>query len=109
VRPETPEKNDIPDLLNLWRTYKSSAYLQPPGAEGNSLLPPGSAAPTCWWVTRDVIRDTDYSLATGQYRPRIYEPTRGLDPKTQVRDLLTIENTIATELSNLLADLEVED
>jgi hypothetical protein len=49
-RPETPERNDIPDLLNQWKIYKSSKFSNPPGVEAGTLLPAGSAETRCWWA-----------------------------------------------------------
>jgi type I restriction enzyme M protein len=108
VRPETPERNDIPDLLSQWRAYKLSGYRVPPGIEGNSLLPSGADEPNCWWVTYDVLRDSDYGLAAARYKPRISEAVRDEDPRQLVRDLLLIQNDIADQLAALLADLEAD-
>ncbi|MGQ0651128.1 MAG: type I restriction-modification system subunit M [Betaproteobacteria bacterium] len=40
-RVETPEKNDIPDLLVQWRFYKGSGFAAAPGLEANIGLPQG--------------------------------------------------------------------
>lgn len=107
VRPETPEKNDIPDLLRQWQAYKASGYRVPPGIEGGSLLPSGSSEPNCWWVSYDLLRESDYGLAAARYKPRISEAVRDEDPRQLVRDLIVIQSDIADQLSALLADLEV--
>jgi type I restriction enzyme M protein len=40
-RPETPDRNDIPDLLQQWTAYKKSGFKDPPGVEGGMLLSRG--------------------------------------------------------------------
>ncbi len=54
-RVETPEKNDIPDLLTHWKAYKAGGFAAPLGLEANTLLPHGSEEPTCWWVSREKL------------------------------------------------------
>src|SRR5208283_5436206 len=44
-RPETPEKNDIPELLRLWKIFRESGFQNPPGVKAGTLLPPGSEVP----------------------------------------------------------------
>jgi type I restriction enzyme M protein len=44
-RPETPERNDIPDLIDQWKIYKDSKFSNPPGVEAGTLLPSGSDLP----------------------------------------------------------------
>lgn len=108
VRPETPEKNDIPDLLRLWKMYKASGYREPPGIQGGSLLPSGSDEPNCWWVTHEALQQSDFSLTAGRYKPQVSETVRDEDTKQLVRDLVAIENEITNQLSQLLGELEVE-
>ena len=59
-RVETPEKNDIPDLLVQWKAYKASGYNTPPGLKANTLLAHGSAEPHCWWIAREKLIDADW-------------------------------------------------
>lgn len=108
VRPETPGKSDIPDLVRQWLAYRASRYRNPPGCEGGSLLPCGTTEPVCWWVSHDVLQESEYGLASGRYKPRVAETVREEDPKALLRDLLAVENGITCQMSALLADLEVE-
>ena len=64
---ETPEKNDIPNLLLQWKEYKASGFASPPGLEASALLGHGSEEPTCWWTTREKLADADYNLGAGQW------------------------------------------
>ncbi len=68
-RPETPERNDIPDLLKQWAAYKASGLKKPPGVEAGTLLDPGSEDPRCWWLLINKIAENDYNLAAGRYKP----------------------------------------
>jgi len=56
-RPETPERNDIPDLLAKWNEYKASGYKNPPGVQAGTLLDPGSEEPRSWWATIKAIAE----------------------------------------------------
>jgi type I restriction enzyme M protein len=105
-RPETPEKNDIPDLLLQWSDYKKSGYKKPPGVEANTLLQVGSKEPACWWATIKTIADNDYNLAAGRYKPQIAEKAPDDDPAELIRETLAIENDITNGLEKLLQDVE---
>ena len=78
---ETPEKNDIPNLLLQWKEYKASGFASPPGLEASALLGHGSEEPTCWWTTREKLADADYNLGAGQCRPRVAEKPSDEDPR----------------------------
>lgn len=104
-RPETPEKNNIPDLLKQWRVYKESGFRKLPGEEANALLEPDSKMPTCWWTDAELIAGNDYSLAAGRYKPQIGEKPPEEDPKELINELSEIENGISNGLKKLLADL----
>jgi len=105
-RPETPERNDIPDLLIKWKAYKDSKYAKPPGVEAGTLLPPGSDEPRCWWAIIKAIVDNDYNLAAGRYKPQIVEKAPDDDPVQLIRKTLTIEREIASGLEKLLQEVE---
>jgi len=106
-RPETPERNDIPDLLTQWAEYKKSGYKKPPGVEAGALLPPGTEESRCWWTTVKAIADNDYNLAAGRYKPQIAEKAPDEDPAELIRETLAIEREIAGGLEKLLKDVEV--
>lgn len=105
-RPETPERNDIPDLLSEWKVYKESKFSNPPGVEAGALLPPGSDEPRCWWATIKTVAENDYNLAAGRYKPQIAEKAPDDDPAQLIRETLAIEREIAEGLEKLLQEVE---
>lgn len=105
-RPETPERNDIPDLLGQWKIYRNSKYSIPPGVEGGILLPTGSTEPRCWWAYIQVVAENDYNLAAGGYKPQIAEKAPDDDPVEIVKEILLLEHDIANNLAKLLAEVE---
>ena len=106
VRPETPEKNDIPGLLSAWSEYKASRFETPPGEEANALLEPGTDEPACWWSSIETIADNDYNLAASRYKPRVAEPVPDEDPAELIREVLAIEREITEGMEKLLRDVE---
>jgi type I restriction enzyme M protein len=106
-RPETPEQNDIPQLLQQWKVYKESGFVSPPGVEAGTLLKPGSKEPRCWWAALEVIKDNDYNLAAGRYKPQVAEAVSDDDPVELIREVLEIEKGITSGLEKLLRDVEV--
>lgn len=105
-RPETPERNDIPDLLRRWAEYKKSGYKNLPGVEAGTLLPPGSEEPRCWWAAIKTIVENDYNLAAGRYKPQIAEKPPEEDPAQLIRETLAIEREIVSGLKKLLREVE---
>lgn len=106
VRPETPDKNDIPGLLIAWAEYKKSDFKKPPGIEANTILPPGSEDPKCWWATHDTIEAGDFNLTASRYKPQIGEKVPDEDPAELIRETLAIEREIADGLEKLLKEIE---
>jgi type I restriction enzyme M protein len=106
VRPETPEKNDIPSALAAWDKYRASGFKMPPGIEANSMLKPGSDAPKCWWATTDAISENDYNLAAGRYKPTVAEKPPDDKPADLIKDALKLEKAIVDGLQKLLKDVE---
>lgn len=105
-RPETPERNDIPDLLSRWAGYKKSGLKKTPGVETGTLLAPGSDEPHFWWSTIRSIAENDYNLAAGRYKPQIAEKAPDEDPAELIKETLAIEREIATGLDKLLQKVE---
>ena len=105
-RPETPERNDIPDLLAKWKEYKASDFTNPPGVEAGTLLEPGTEKARSWWATIETIADNDYNLAAGRYKPQIAEKAPDEDPAELIREVLAIEREIAEGLEKLLREIE---
>jgi type I restriction enzyme M protein len=106
-RPETPEKNDIPDLLRQWKVYKEFGFKEPPGVETGTLLPPESGEPRCWWASLETIAGNDYHLAAGRYKPQVAEKAPEEDPAELIREVLAIEREITEGLEKLLKEIEV--
>ncbi len=105
-RPETPERNDIPDLLSQWTEYKKSGFKDIPGVEGGTLLPSGSEETRCWWATIKSIAENDYNLAAGRYKPQIAEPAPNEDPVQLIKEVLALEREITQGLKQLLQEIE---
>jgi type I restriction enzyme M protein len=105
VRPETPEKNDIPDLLKQWHEYKASGFKKAPGQEGQALLAPGSKEPQCWWMPTNMLQNFDYALAAGRYRPRIAEEVPDEKPNELIGKVLAIEKDLCTRFESLLKEV----
>ena len=105
-RPETPERNDIPELLQQWKVYKDSKFTEPPGVEAGTLLKPGSETPLCWWATVKTIVGNDYNLAAGRYKPMVAEKPPDEDPAELIRETLALEREIASGLEKLLQEVE---
>ncbi len=105
-RPETPAQNDIPGLLAAWARYKASRFLEPPGAEANAFLDPGTEDPRCWWTLFERIAENDYNLAASRYKPHVAEPVPDEDPAELIREVLAIEREITEGLEKLLSEVE---
>ncbi|MDF0674048.1 MAG: class I SAM-dependent DNA methyltransferase [Nitrospira sp.] len=105
-RPESPERNDIPDLLTQWKNYKKSSFKKAPGVEAETLLDPGSEEPRCWWAPFKTIAENDYNLAAGRYKPQLAEKPPDEDPTHLIRQMITIERDITDGLEKLLKDVE---
>jgi type I restriction enzyme M protein len=105
-RPETPERNDIPDLLHQWTGYKKSGFREIPGLEGGTLLPTGSEEPRCWWANINFITENDYNLAATRYKPQLAEKAPDEDPAQLIRETLAIEHEMTVSLEKLLREVE---
>ena len=105
-RVETPEKNDIPDLLAQWKAYKASAFAMPPGVEADIALAPGSAEPRCWWAAQDRIANSDFNLAASRYKPHVGNVLAEEDPAELINELLSLEKSIHHGLERLLAEIK---
>lgn len=104
-RVETPERNDIPDLLDQWKAYKASGFTNPPGLEANVMLLHGSDEPTSWWITRERLAESDYNLGAGQWKPRMAEKTSDEDPTELVSKVLEDYRKVVEGLEMLKTEL----
>ena len=105
-RPETPDKNDIPDLITQWNVYKKSGFKNSPGVEALSILEHGSDEPKCWWATVDKIAENDYNLSAGRYKPQITQKVSDENPVELIKEVFELENRIAEKLQKLLKEIE---
>lgn len=105
-RPETPDRNDIPELLKLWAAFRKSGFTTPPGVEANTVLEAGSDEPRCWWATTETVRENDYNLAAGRYKPQVAEKAPDDDPVELIRETIELERGIVAGLEKLLAEVE---
>jgi len=105
-RPETPDKNEIPEMLRQWQAYKESGFKKPPGAKAGTLLPPGSDEPKCWWATVEEIAENDLNLGAGRYRPQVGEKPPEEDTRELIGKTLQLERDIAKGLEILLQEVE---
>lgn len=101
-RVETPDKNDIPDLLVQWKAYKASGFINPPGLEANTFLPHSSEEQSCWWATKEKLAEADFNLGAGQWKPRVAEKTIDENSRELVSSVLSDYRKIAADLEKLL-------
>ena len=106
VRPETPDRNDIPALLEQWKAYQESKYKNPPGVEANSILEPDADEPRSWWASVKSIAGNDHILTAGRYKPQIAKKPPEEDPVELIRETLTLEHEIVDGLKRLLEEVE---
>lgn len=105
-RPETPNENDIPDLMRQWKAYKDSRFRELPGIKAGTLLEAGSKEPKCWWADLSTIEENDYNLAAGRYKPQVAEAVPEEDPAELILEVLEIEQEITMGLKQLLQEVE---
>ena len=75
-RPETPELNEIPEMVRQWKAFKATGFKKPPGTEAGALLAAGTAEAKSWWAKITTIAENDFSLAAGRYKPQVAEKRR---------------------------------
>ena len=105
-RPETPERNEIPEMLRQWKAFKESGFKKPPGTEAGALLPPGTEEVKCWWAKISTIAENDFNLGAGRYKPQVAEKAPEEDPAELISKTLKVERGIATDLEKLLKEVE---
>jgi type I restriction enzyme M protein len=84
-RQPTPDKNDIPDLLDKW--------------------PKCEASKRSWLATIEQIQATDFALTAGRYKPVTIEVINHDDPKEILREVTALETEIANRAGKLLKQL----
>jgi type I restriction enzyme M protein len=106
-RTETPDKNDIPDVLAAWADYKKSEFSKPPGVSTGEFLPPGAPEPKFWWSPVSLIVESNFDLAAGRYKPQVEDKPPDEDPVELIHKTLMLEREIAGGLEKLLKKMEV--
>jgi type I restriction enzyme M protein len=105
-RPETPEQNDLPEMLRQWTAFKESGFKKPPGVEAGTLLKAGTDEPKCWWAKLSVLAENEYNLTAGRHKPRVAEKVLEEDPAELITKTLGVERSIVADLERLLTDVE---
>ncbi len=105
-RVETPEKNDIPDLLVQWNAYKSSGFTAAPGLKANTLLPHSSEEATCWWTSRAELAEAEYNLGARQWKPRVAEIISDENPRELFAEVLSDYRNVVQGLEKMMTELE---
>lgn len=105
-RPETPERNDIPELLREWKIYKASRFKNPPGIAARTVLNVGTEEPRSWWTTIKAIAADDFNLAAGSYKPQLSQALSKENAADLIRETLKIEEEITAGLDRLLREVE---
>jgi type I restriction enzyme M protein len=105
-RAQTPEKNDLPDLIRQWTEYKAGGFKTPPGMEGGTLLPSDAPEFQCWWTSTATIAENDFNLGAGRYKPQVADKTPDEDPAELIRMTLEKERSIVAGLGSLLKEVE---
>jgi type I restriction enzyme M protein len=105
-RQQTPEENDLPELIRLWSEYKASGFKKPPGVVTGTVLSADAQELQCWWTNCSTIADCDFNLATGRYKPLRSERGPDEDPAELIRKALDVELKITTGLEQLLKRIE---
>jgi type I restriction enzyme M protein len=104
-RPETPEQNEIPEMLRQWKSFKDSGFKMPPGNEAGAILPPGTEMPKCWWAKVSTIAENEYNLGAGRYKPQVGEKPPDEDAAELISKTLKLEHDIAEALDKLLKEV----
>jgi type I restriction enzyme M protein len=104
-RPETPERNDIPEILRIWADHKTTGFRNPPGPNSATILTAHDEEPRCWWAHVKTIEQSDYNLTAARYRPHVAEEGLREDPRELLGDVLRIERSISEAIQKLFSDL----
>lgn len=106
VRPETSDKNEIPEMLEQWQLYRKSNFKKPPGVKAGIILEPGSKPPKCWWANSKHVRENEYNLAASRYKPQVGEKPPEEEPIKLIGEVIEIEESITVGLKQVLREIE---
>lgn len=104
-RPQTPEKNDIPEFLRHWRDYKTGGFTNPWGPRGLQLLPADHPKPKSWWATLEQIEQANWTLSASIYKPQENQATNETDPAQLIGDCVQEYQKLTSSLVALRSDL----
>ena len=105
-RTETPERNDIPQLINEWREYKNSGFKNIPGIETGSILSYEDEESKNWWASYEKIAENDFNLSANRYKPQMGQKPPEENPVDLIKDVLNLESEIKDGLEKLLINFE---
>lgn len=104
-RIETPDKNDIPEMLKQWMLYKDSRFSEPPGVETGTTLEYTDNQPNSWWADYEKISENEYNLSASRYKPVISQKPPDEDPVELIKEVMEIEERIVFKLTDLLKNI----
>jgi type I restriction enzyme M protein len=104
-RPETPERNEIPEMLLQWKAFRDSGFKKPPGNEAGALLPPGTEEVKSWWARISTVAENDFNLAASRYKPQVAEKAPEEDPAQVISKSLKKERSIVMDFEKLLKEV----
>lgn len=105
-RPEAPNMNDIPALMEAWGEYKATGFTEPSGIAANTQLQEGTDEPKCWYADLPMLEKSGYNLSANRYKPRVTSTVSSEHPAQLINEALELEREIAEGLQALLADVE---
>ncbi|NLD50797.1 MAG: N-6 DNA methylase, partial [Clostridiaceae bacterium] len=88
-RAETPDKNDIPNIIESWKKCRENAGLEP---EENDKW---------FWVEKADIEENDYDLAINKYKEVEHEEVEYENPKVIMDRIIELESEILQEINEL--------
>jgi len=100
-RPETPEGNDIPNLLKEWNKYKFTEFKEPPGISSDTILNHDEEESKCWWTTKKNISENNFNLSANSYKPNKISEENIENPIDLIDRIVNIENSICDKLNIL--------
>lgn len=101
TRRPTPERNDLPDLLERFPYQHDGTQLMP-----NPERLSASESANSWWATIEDIRRNDYVLTASRYSPHGFKEEEHEEPLVLLDEILSQQRGIYDELAALKKELE---
>lgn len=105
-RIETPDVNQIPDMLAQWAEFRKSNFQNPPGIESGSIIPNSSPDPSCWWAELESIRGAEFNLTAAAHKPTRTAIRDDLLPSDLLNAVMHTERSILKDLEELTSTLD---